>query len=379
MSFFCLMTELETKKYWIALNMVPGVGAKTYRKLLNIFQSPKRVFSASLSAIKSIPGIHEKTARNILNFGFPDHVQQELEDIITHQVQIATWDDLNYPEHLKKIFDPPPVLYVKGNPLKQHELMIAVVGSRRATTYGRTIAEKLSGEFALKGITVVSGMARGIDSAAHVGSLKAGGRTIAVLGCGINVIYPPENKRLYHEILEKGTVLSEFPMHAKPDRGNFPARNRIISGMTLGAVIVEAGIRSGALITADMALEQGRDVFAVPGNITSPGSHGTNRLIKQGAALIDHADDVLNALSLEISREIQGMQKEFTFTAPPPPLPALTENEQHIFAFISTQPIHIDEITIRSQLPSGLVSATLMTLEMKNIIRQLSGKMFVRV
>lgn len=372
------MTDLETKKYWIALNMVPGVGAVTYRKLLNTFQNPEQVFSASLHAIRKIPGIHEKTARAIVNFGFPDQVKKELEEIEKHQVQIITWEDPSYPEHLKTIFDPPPVLYGKGTFVQQHELMIAVVGSRKATTYGRTVAEKLSGELALKGMTVVSGMARGIDSAAHRGALKTGGRTIAVLGCGVNVIYPPENKRLYHEIIDKGAVISEFPMYAKPDRGNFPARNRIISGMTLGTVIVEAGIRSGALITADMALEQGRDVFAVPGNISSASSKGTNRLIKQGATLIDHADDVLSALSLEISRELQGIQKEFSFNHAPP-LPSLTQDEQRIFDLIPPQPIHIDEITVRSQLPSGTVSAVLMMLEMKNVIRQLSGKMFIRV
>ncbi len=378
MSFFCLMTDLEAKKYWIALNMVPGVGAITYRKLLNAFKSPDHVFSASLHTLTKIPGIHEKTARKILNFGFPDQVKRELEHIQKHQVHIITLEDQDYPEHLKKIFDPPPIIYIKGHALQQHELIIAVVGSRRASTYGRTVTEKLCGELAVKGVTVVSGMARGIDSAAHRGALKAGGRTIAVLGCGVNVIYPPENDRLYHEIVEKGVVISEFPMSAKPDRGNFPARNRIISGMSLGTVIVEAGIRSGALITADMALEQGRDVFAVPGNITSASSKGTNRLIKQGANLVEHADDVLNALSLEISRELQGMQQEFSFK-PEPSLPPLTQDEQRVLALISVQPIHIDEIIVRSQLPSGTVSATLMMLEMKNVIRQIAGKMFVQV
>lgn len=378
MSFFCLMTDLEEKKYWIALNMVPGVGSVTYQKLLNTFKSPEQVFSASLYALTKIPGIHAKTAQKILNFGFPDHVKRELEYIEKHQVRVITLEDQNYPEQLKTIFDPPPIMYVKGHLLQQHELMIAVVGSRRASTYGRTVTEKLCGEFALKGFTVISGMARGIDSAAHRGSLKAGGRTIAVLGCGVNVIYPSENDRLYHEIVEKGAVISEFPMFTKPDRGNFPARNRIISGMSLGTVIVEAGSRSGALITADMALDQGRDVFAVPGNITSASSKGTNRLIKQGAILIEHADDVLNALPLEISREVQGIQKEFSFTTEPS-LPPLTQDEQCILAFISHQPIHIDEITVRSQLPSGTVSGVLMMLEMKNVIRQSAGKMFVRL
>jgi DNA processing protein len=370
---------LETKRSWIALNMVPGVGAVTYRKLLNAFGSPEHVFCASSHLLRSVPGINEKIARNIVNFGFPDIVKKELAAIERHQVHVITYQDDEYPERLKKIFDPPPILYVKGNLLQPHEVIVAVVGSRKASTYGRTVAENLCREFALKGVTVISGMARGIDSRAHRGSLKAGGRTIAVLGCGVDVIYPPENAQLYHEIVEQGSVISEFPMATKPDRGNFPARNRVISGMSLGTVVVEAGIRSGALITADMALEQGRDVFAVPGNISSASSKGTNRLIKQGAALIEHADDVLNALPLEISQELQGPQQEFLFEQKHPSLPALTQEEQHIFNCIEHQPLHIDEITVRSQLPSGRVSALLMMLEMKNLIRQIAGKMFLRV
>ncbi len=321
----------------------------------------------------------KKTARNILNFDVSASVQQEIEAIQKHDVQLITYTDLCYPEHLKTIYDPPPILYVKGRLLQQHEIIVAVVGSRKASTYGRTVAKNLCQEFALKGVTVVSGMARGIDSAAHRGALSGGGRTIAVLGCGVNVIYPPENRQLYHEIIGNGAIISEFPMNAKPDRQNFPARNRVISGMSLGTVVVEAGKRSGALITADSALEQGRDVFAVPGNISSASSKGTNRLIKQGASLIEHADDVLNALPLEISREIGKIQQaELPLSAPQAPLPPLTEEETHILTFLQTHPLHIDEITTRSQLHSGKVSALLMMLEMKNVVQQLSGKMFLR-
>jgi DNA processing protein len=378
MSFFSLMQDIEAKKYWIALNMVPGVGAITYRKLLNAFGSPEHVFSASPSLLKRIPGISDKLVRNILNFGFPERVKQELESIAKHQVRIITWAEPDYPEKLKEIFDPPPLLYLKGNHFQPHEIIIAVVGSRKASTYGRTTAEKICSELALKGITVVSGMARGIDSAAHRGALKAGGRTIAVMGCGVDVVYPPENTQLYDEIVEKGAVISEFPMHTKPDRGNFPARNRIISGISLGAVIVEAGLQSGALITADTALEQGREVFAVPGNITSASSRGTNRLIKQGAVLIERADDILHELSLAITYELKDLQPELPLEEKKSP-PSLTQDEQRIYELIDNHPIHIDELTVRSQLPSGTVSAILMMLEMKNVIRQLAGKMFVRV
>ncbi len=381
------MSDLETKKYWIALNMVPGVGAITYRKLLNAFQTPEGVFSAPPHLLRAIPGIHEKAVNHILRFEVTASLEKEFMEIEKHHVHVITWDDDEYPEQLKMIFDPPPLLYVKGNVFQSYEVMISVVGSRKASTYGRTVCEHLCREFAVKGMSVVSGMARGIDSAAHRGTLKANGRTIAVLGCGVDVIYPPENARLYDQILEKGAIISELPMSTKPDRGNFPARNRIISGMSLATVVVEAGGQSGALITADMALEQGRDVFAVPGNITSASSKGTNRLIKQGAALIEHADDVLNAIPLELSREIQqGLQQEFsprpTRSAEQPgtlSLPPLTPTEQQVFDVIEQQPLHIDQIIVRTDLPSGTVSATLMMLEMKNVIRQISGKMFLRV
>lgn len=371
------MDTVDAKKYWIALNMVPGVGPVTYRKLLNAFGSPEQVFQTPFNYLITLPGINEKTAHNICSFGFPDIVKQQLDAIDKYQVQLVLWEEDAYPDKLKTIFDPPPVLYVRGKSLQSHDPMVAVVGSRRSSTYGRTVAENLCRDLALKGITVISGMARGIDSAAHWGALKARGRTLAVMGCGVDVVYPPENEKLYREILEHGAIISEFPLFTKPDRGNFPARNRIISGMSLGTVVVEAGSQSGALITADMALEQGRDVFAVPGNITSASSQGTNRLIKQGAALIENVDDILHALQLELVNEIEGLQRELPLRELPI-LASLTADEQKIIGLIGSQPIHIDEITIRSQLASGTVSALLIMLEMKNIIRQIAGKMFVR-
>jgi DNA processing protein len=383
-SFLFLMTTAADNTYWIALNMVPGVGAITYRKLLNAFGSPEAVFAASAAQLRKIPGLHAKIVQNIVSFDASDRVQRELDAIRQHNVSIMTWNDPDYPGHLRQIFDPPPILYLKGQPLAADEIMVAVVGSRKASTYGRVTAETLCRELAVKGITVVSGLARGIDSAAHRGSLKAGGRTIAVMGCGVDVVYPPENTRLYEEILEHGAILSELPMHTKPDRGNFPARNRIISGLSLGTVVVEAGYQSGALITADTALEQGREVFAVPGNINSAGSKGTNRLIKQGAGLVERAEDILQELSLAISQNVtlsgaDAQQPELPLTPPQPPPPDLTDEEQRIYALLEDQPVHIDTLTTRSQLPSGTVSAILMMLEMKNVIRQLAGKMFVRM
>jgi DNA processing protein len=382
------MSDLDKKKYWIALSMVPGVGAISFRKLLNAFESPEQVFAASESSLKAVPGLAEKTIRNILRFGFPDSVKKELDAIERERVHLLTLDDSNYPEQLRNIFDPPPVLYVKGRLPRPHEVMIAVVGSRKSSTYGRNVAESLCRELSLKGVTLVSGMARGIDSAAHRGTLKADGETIAVLGCGVNIIYPPENSRLYHEILERGAIISELSISAKPDRGNFPARNRIISGMSMGTVVVEAGLRSGALITADMALEQGRDVFAVPGNINSACSQGTNRLLKQGAELVEHADDVLNALPVEICQEChQKLQEELDFSSAPTnraspaqdtEIASLHDHEKLVFQQLGQEPLHIDDIGVRTHLPSATVSASLIVLEMKNLIRQSAGKMFSR-
>jgi DNA processing protein len=384
--FFSLMESVDVKKFWIALNMVPGVGPVTYRKLLNHFGSPEQVLSASSSDLKAVPGLGNRVINAILQFDWTARIDKEFEAISQHHAHLLCWDDEAYPVQLKTIFDPPPILYAKGHLECLQDILIAIVGSRRATTYGRTVAENLSRELALKGVGVVSGLARGIDSAAHIGALKGNGKTVAVLGCGIDVVYPPDNKRLYADICEHGVLVSEFPMHTKPDRGNFPARNRIISGLSLGTVVVEAGLQSGALITADMALEQGRDVFAVPGNITSPISRGTNRLIKQGANLVERADDILHALSVEISQQISTNQPELPFHTPhgtvhpTPRIPAftLTADEERIYDLLSEQPLHIDALTIQAQLPSGTVSAMLMMLEMKGAVKQLSGKMFVR-
>lgn len=358
--------------------MVPGVGPITYRKLLNHFSTPEHVFAATLSALLAVPGINERVAHAILDFAWDDRIDQELDEIAKHQIRLLTWDDAEYPARLRTIFDPPPVLYARGHPECFQDILIAIVGSRRATAYGRAVAEKLSRELVIKGVSIVSGLARGIDSAAHVGALKGGGKTVAVLGCGVDVVYPPEHERLYTEICEHGALLSEFPLRSRPDRGNFPARNRIISGLSLGTVVVEADLQSGALITADMALEQGRDVFAVPGNITSPSSRGTNRLLKQGAQLVEHADDILHALSIEISQQISAGQPELPFHAPAPPPLSLTADEQRIYDLLSAQPQHIDALTVQSQLPSGAVSATLMMLEMKGAVKQQAGKLFVR-
>ncbi len=282
-------------KYWIALRAVEEVGCVGFRTLLPAFGSPRAVFSASASTLQVIPGIGPKTADHIRSFSDWGKAEREVARAGTLGVAIVTCEDPLYPRNLLNIYDYPPFLYVKGS-LCPEEICVAIVGSRLASVYGRYVTEKISRELALKGITVVSGLARGIDAAAHRGALAGKGRTIAVLGCGLDIVYPPENEALAADIAAHGALVTEFPFGTPPNAPNFPARNRIISGISLGVVVVEAGEKSGSLITARIAAEQGRSVFAVPGAIEAAGSRGTNRLIKQGAKLIENVEDILEEI-----------------------------------------------------------------------------------
>lgn len=290
-----------------------------------------------------------------------------MERLAQAKVKYVTLLDADYPENLKTIFDPPPVLYYRGELKAEDALAVAIVGSRRATPYGRESATRLARELARAGVTVVSGLARGIDSCAHRGALAGGGRTLAVLGSGLDVIYPPENARLYAEIAENGAVISEFPLGTAPEPGHFPRRNRVISGLSRAVVVVEAARTSGSLITADCALEQGREVLAVPGPITSPMSWGTNNLIKQGAKLLQEVTDVLSTLGLP-SPGVEEAAK-----------PDLTTQEEKVYSFFSERALHIDELVHLSGLTVQEVTAILMMLELKGLVRQLPGKMFCRL
>lgn len=283
-----------------------------------------------------------------------------------------TSGDETYPSRLKNIYDPPPVLYVRGQLRKEDEVAVAIVGSRKTSSYGRAMTERVSQELATRGVTIVSGMARGIDSVAHQGAISAGGRTIAVLGCGVDVVYPPENRNLFQDIIDHGAILSEFPMGSPPEGSHFPKRNRVISGLSVGVVVVEAGQRSGSLITANYALEQGRDVFAVPGNIGMASSRGTNQLIKQGAKLVESSQDIL----IEITPQ---WQKEDEIT-PPAKDPAnhLPEEERGLYGLLTETPIHIDEIIRESQLEPGRVMSLLLELELKGFVSQWPGRCFSR-
>ncbi len=292
-----------------------------------------------------------------------------------HGVHIVTLEDAEYPQRLRTIYDPPSALYVRGCLAPADEIAVAVVGSRHASLYGLQCAERLAYELALRGITVVSGLARGIDAAAHRGALKASGRTLAVLGNGLSRVYPPEHRALADEVARHGALISEYPMETKPLPHNFPRRNRLISGLSLGVVIVEAATRSGALITADCALEQGREVFAVPGPITAVSSQGTHHLLKQGARLVTSVEDILDELRL-VPQPVRASFPDDSGTAPTAALP---EAEQRVFACVSERdPLDIDMIAGQSGLAVAEVSSLLLQLEVKQLIRQLPGKQFIR-
>jgi DNA processing protein len=357
---------------WIGLCSIPGVGRITFRKLVGLFGSPERALSASHEDLKKIGMLSDKVAAAVGSFPWLEHATREIEKAAEANVSLVTADSPAYPENLRNTPDPPPYLYVRGELRAEDGNAIAIVGTRKPTHYGMTVTRRIAAELSAAGFTIASGMARGIDTQAHRGALAAGGRTIAVLGCGIDVVYPPENKGLMEEISTagRGVVLTENPFGTQPESGYFPARNRIISGLSRGTVIIEAAEDSGSLITAKYTLEQGRKLYAVPGNISSLTSKGTNSLIKQGAILVESAEDILRNL---------GMQKrEKGQAAPARPLPALTREETTVLCCITHEPKHIDIIMNESRANAGKLSGVLINLELKGLAKQLPGKYFVR-
>jgi DNA processing protein len=367
---------MDEKDWWLALHLVPGVGRITFKKLVGYFGHPRDVMQATAGQLTRVTGIGPKLAQAITGFQAARTVEREMRAARGVGCQIVTQDDEGYPALLKTIEDPPPVLYVKGDLGDPTAPGVAVVGSRRPSIYGKVVAEQLARGLAECGITVVSGLARGIDSVAHVNSLQNGGRTIAILGCGLSYMYPPENRRMAERISQQGAVVSEFPMTTKPDRLNFPLRNRTISGLSLGTVVVEAGERSGALITAQWALEQGREVFAVPGNVTAPTSRGTNRLIKMGAKLVEGIDDILEELpryALRGEPNRAPAQREFCQADSTP-------DERRLLDVLDpVDARHIDWIIEQAHLPTSLVSSLLLRLELEGKVAQLPGKLFLKV
>jgi DNA processing protein len=367
---------MDKVRHWIELSLVPGVGPRTFFKLLDTFGDPKKALDASHSAIKKVDGVSTAVAEAIAR-----RCESELKDslglIEEHEVSVVTFADPAYPELLKNIHDPPPVLYVKGSIESVDRNAISIVGSRRATHYGKTVAGKLAGDLARMGITVVSGLAYGVDAAAHKGALEAGGRTIAVLGCGVDVVYPRANSKIYERIPASGAVISEFPMGCQPDAGQFPMRNRIVSGLSLGTLVVEAPRKSGALITARLAMEQNREVFAVPGNIYSPYGEGCHQLIKDGAKLVENVYDIMCEVEVGLEAFDLGQPAALADDAARAEI-KMSTTERKVFNYLSMAPVHIDVITEDCDLTASEAASALMTLELKGLVQQISGKQFIR-
>ncbi|MDQ6656488.1 MAG: DNA-processing protein DprA [Verrucomicrobiota bacterium] len=358
----------------IALNMLPTIGPVRLRKLLQVFESPEKILSARGAALRAVDGIGGEVADQITRWEKAVDLPAELERIRSFGAQVITADSPLYPRQLREIHAPPIVLYVWGELTDRDQHAIGVIGSRRTTHYGTESAKKLSYQLAYSGLTVISGLARGIDTAAHQGALAAKGRTIAVIGSGLQKLYPPENAALAEKIASgNGAVVSEFSMDVDPDRQTFPMRNRIISGWSHGILVVEAGLNSGALITASQALEQGRSVYAVPGHINAPSALGSNRLIQQGAKLVMDASDILDDLNILLP-EAKGAP-----AAASRALPELADDERRVYDAIEASETSIDDITAKSDLPSGNVSSTLLRLELKRLVKQLPGKYFVKL
>jgi DNA processing protein len=357
--------NMDDPFYWFALSSVPLVGNVTCRRLVEHFGSPEKALAASLDELASVKGVNSSAARSLRSHDGRKAAELAVAALARSGARLVTLLDKEYPSLLKEISDPPPFLYLKGK-LPNSATSIAVVGSRRASDYGISVTTRLSRELAEQGVTIVSGLALGVDAAAHRGALQLSGATVGVLGCGIDQIYPPENRQLYREMEEKGAIVSEFAPGTPPDAPNFPRRNRIISGMSRGVLVVEAAERSGSLITARFALEQGREVFAVPGNINFRASRGTNSLIKEGAKLVETVADIMGELPPGGNLPQWARKQHFN----------LSPDEEKLTALLAEKPLQIDELTVRSGLTVPAVSAMLLRLELQGAVMQIPGKIF---
>lgn len=355
---------------WLRLSRLE-LSPRAAAALLERFGGPEAVFMASESELKSIDRLTDKARVKVLG-PEPAAIECDLRAIEQSNIQVIPISSCEYPASLKEIYDPPIVLYVKGNIIESDKLAVAIVGSRRATVYGRSIAEKIARDLAGRGLTVVSGGARGIDTSTHKGALSSNGRTIAFLGCGIDVNYPAENKNLFEAISESGAVVSEYPLGSMPEPWRFPSRNRLISGMSLGVLVCQSPEASGALITAGYAAEQGKDIYAVPGNVDDERNRGCHKLIKDGAKLVESAADILEELGLQPVEDQPSGQISL-------PIESLNEQEKDIASLLSLEPMQMDEIITKSGLSPQMVSGTLTILEMKNIVKRVPGNAYVRV
>lgn len=358
----------DEKKYWIGFNLVRGIGSVRFHQIQAFFGDLEHAWLAPAEAFREA-GLPEKTVDSLIRLRKETDLDQFYESILAQNISVLTLPEPEYPRLLREIEQPPPVLYIRGDLTPADDFSVAMVGTRKVTSYGQQITRDTSTFLAGHGLTIVSGLARGVDALAHQHALKAGGRTIAVLGSGVDVIYPPEHRKLAEAIIENGAIISDYPLGTKPEGVNFPPRNRIISGLSLATIVIEAGDRSGALITADFAVEQGRDVFAVPGNVLSPMSQGPNRLIQNGAYAMISPQDVLDALGLEQVSDFQAARQT---------LPADT-TEAKILQVLDYEPIHVDEICHAAGMAVETVTAALTMMELKGMVQHVGGMRYTAI
>ncbi len=360
------MRLMDDLRYWLGFNLVRGIGPVRLRMLLDMFGDIQSAWGASEQVLREMK-LDRRSLENFLKVRQQVNLDEVLSRVERAGVHVLTWDSPDYPDLLRQIADAPPVLFVRGDITPADEWAVALVGTRKATVYGREVARVLASDLAQNRVTVVSGLARGIDSVAHKAALDAGGRTLAVLGSGVDYIYPAEHRKLADAIAQNGALISDYPLGTQPEASNFPARNRIISGLSLGVVVVEADVKSGALITADFALDQSREVFAVPGSILSPASAGCNRLLRDGASIVTEVGDILETLHLDQLSEKQ-MAREILPSNP---------TEAAIIDHLSTEPRHLDELARETTLPVAVISSTLVMMELKGMTRQVAPLQYV--
>ena len=359
---------MDENQYWVAFNLVRGIGAVRLQALIDHFGDAGSAWRGEADELRAA-GLSSKVVERLLQLRSTLDVPQLWERIAAQGIRVTTWQDESYPRRLKEIEQPPPVLYVRGNLLPEDDFAVAIVGTRRITPYGRQVTEELAAYVAANGITVISGLARGVDAAAHTAALRAGGRSLAVLGSGVDRIYPSENRALAEQMMQHGAILSDYPVGTAPEASNFPPRNRIISGLSMAVVVIEAGETSGALITAEFAAEQGREVFAVPGSILAPQSKGTNRLIQYGAQPLLTPQDLMQALNLaQVSAQKSARQI----------LPT-DEVEKQLLLALGSEPLHVDDLQSQTGLPVEKVSAALVMMELKGLVRQVGAMHYVAV
>lgn len=363
-----MMTMDDWKQYWVGFNLVKGIGPARMRVLLDVFGDAKTAWNASRRDLEEA-SFHPKLVDNIWLVKQSALLEKTWEKVLTKGIRILTWDDSDYPRSLREIDQSPPVLYVLGQLDALDQPAVAIVGTRRITQYGRQVSKELAAELAQRGILVVSGLARGVDAAAHQAALDAGGRTVAVLGSGVDQIYPPEHRKMADRIQTNGAIISDYPPGTLPEAGNFPPRNRLISGLSRAVVIVEAGDKSGALITAAFAADQGKEVFAVPGSLYAQQSRGTNRLIQEGAHIYLNPGDLFEMLNLT---EVE------SFRSARAVLPA-DATEAQLFALLGREPLHVDELRLQSGLPVEVVSSSLTIMELKGMVRQVGSMRYVAI